>query len=568
MISGGNFLQKKWWHGKVAYQIYPKSFCDTTGSGSGDLRGVIRKLDYLKELGVDIIWLSPCYRSPMADQGYDISDYYAIDPRFGTMEDMETLIAEAKKRDMYILMDLVVNHCSDEHEWFQKALQDPDGEYAGYFYFEDAADGHAPNNWRSYFGGSVWEPVPGTSKYYLHLFHKKQPDLNWENEKLRQEIYKMMRWWLDKGLAGFRIDAIINIKKALPFTDYNYPADRNDGLAAVTRMLEDAVGIGDFLGEMRDEVFKPYDAFTVGEVFNIKESELEHFIGDNGYFSTMFDFRETVFGASPKGWYDSHHITPEEFKRCCYTSQRLVRHTGFLSNIIENHDEPRGVSRYIPAEDLSETSKKLLATVSFMLRGLPWIYQGQEIGMENLPFASIDEIDDVNTLDEYQVARGAGLNEADALTAVSFYSRDNARTPFQWNDSDSAGFTTGTPWLRVNPNYKTINAREQQSRKDSLFSYYKELIALRKHPDYADTIVYGTFEPFMEDIENLMVFFRKGEERTLLVLANYSREKRTLTLPAPYRNILLNNYDTLISKDDAHIILNGYQAAVLELAYE
>lgn len=559
-------MEKKWWHNKVAYQIYPKSFCDTTGNGIGDLKGITGKLDYLKELGVDIVWLSPCYRSPLADQGYDISDYYSIDPRFGTMEDMDELITEAKKRDIHIVMDLVVNHCSDEHEWFRKALQDPDGEYGKYFYIEKGNNGNPPNNWRSYFGGSVWEPIPGTDKYYLHLFHKKQPDLNWENPKLREEIYRMICWWLDKGLAGFRIDAIINIKKALPFDAYNYPADReDDGLTAATRMLEDAVGVGEFLGEMRDKTFKKYDAFTAGEVFNMREEELEAFIGDNGYFSTIFDFRETVFGGSPKGWYDCHHITPDEFKQCCFTSQRLAQNTGFLSNIIENHDEPRGVSRYIPPQDLFDASKKLLATISFMLRGLPWIYQGQELGMENLPFTSIDEIDDISTLDEYQVALRAGLSEEDALTAVSFFSRDNARTPFQWDASANAGFTTGTPWLRVNPNYTQINAAAQRDDKASVFSYYKALIALRKNPEYADTIVYGSLEPFMEDTENLMAFYRKGENQTLLVLANYRKQPRTLTLPAPCKKILINNYDKLFIENDIIVTLDNYQAVVLEL---
>lgn len=559
-------MEKKWWHNKVAYQIYPKSFCDTTGNGIGDLKGITGKLDYLKELGVDIVWLSPCYRSPLADQGYDISDYYSIDPRFGTMEDMDELITEAKKRDIHIVMDLVVNHCSDEHEWFRKALQDPDGEYGKYFYIEKGNNGNPPNNWRSYFGGSVWEPIAGTDKYYLHLFHKKQPDLNWENPKLREEIYRMICWWLDKDLAGFRIDAIINIKKALPFDAYNYPADReDDGMTAATRMLEDAVGVGEFLGEMRDKTFKKYDAFTAGEVFNMREEELEAFIGDNGYFSTIFDFRETVFGGSPKGWYDCHHITPDEFKQCCFTSQRLAQNTGFLSNIIENHDEPRGVSRYIPPQDLSDASKKLLATISFMLRGLPWIYQGQELGMENLPFTSIDEIDDISTLDEYQVALRAGLSKEDALTAVSFFSRDNARTPFQWDASANAGFTTGTPWLRVNPNYTQINAAAQRDDKASVFSYYKALIALRKNPEYADTIVYGSLEPFMEDTENLMAFYRKGENQTLLVLANYRRQPRTLTLPAPCKKILLSNYDKLSIENDIVVTLDDYQAVILEL---
>lgn len=564
-------MQKKWWHGKVAYQIYPKSFLDTTGSGTGDLRGIISKLDYLKDLGVDIIWLSPCYCSPLADQGYDISDYYNIDPRFGTMEDMEALLGEAKKRDMYILMDLVVNHCSDEHPWFQKALADPDGKYGNYFYIEDAVDGHEPNNWRSYFGGSCWEPIPDTDKYYFHAFHKKQPDLNWENPEVREEIYRMMNWWLEKGLAGFRIDAIINIKKALPFTEYNYPADRPDGLVRVSRMLEDAVGVTDFLNEMRDHTFAKYDAFSVGEVFNEKKEDLPAFIGDDGCFSTMFDFNETIFGASEKGWYDCTHITPEDYKACVFHAQKNAEGIGFLSNIIENHDEPRGVSRYIPAEDLSDTSKKLLATIQFMLKGLPFIYQGQEIGMENFPFTSIDQVNDINTRDEYEVALKAGLSPEEALAAVSYYSRDNARTPFQWDASPNAGFTDGTPWLPVNPNYRTINAQAQIGDPDSVFSFYQKLIALRKDPAYAETIIYGVLEPYMADTRGLMAFYRKGEEQTLLVLANFQKEEQAVCLPAPYKNVICNNYDTVCPVHDdsgectKQIQLKSYQAVVLEL---
>lgn len=555
-------MQKKWWHGKVAYQIYPKSFRDTNGDGIGDLRGIIEKLDYLKDLGVDIVWISPCFCSPLADQGYDISDYYNIDPRFGTMEDMDELLAEAKKRDMYIVLDLVVNHCSDEHEWFQKALADPDGPYGKYFYIEECKDGKLPCNWRSYFGGPVWEQIPGTDKYYLHVFHKKQPDLNWENPEVRQEIYKMINWWLDKGVAGFRIDAIINIKKALPFKDY--PVDREDGLSSIHYMLEDAQGVLDFLHEMSDNTFKPHNAFSVGEVFNEKPDELPDFIGDNGCFSTMFDFNETIFGGSAKGWYDSQVITPDDYKRCCFESQRKIADIGFLSNIIENHDEPRGVSRYIPEGDCCEASKKMLGTISFMLKGLPFLYQGQELGMENLTFASIDEVNDISTLDEYQVALKAGLSPKEALKAVNRLSRDNARTPFQWDASENAGFTSGTPWLRINPNYTQINAAEQMSREDSVFNYYKKLTALRKNPQYADTIVYGNLEPVWEDRHNLMAFYRRGEDQTLLVIANYQKEPQTVTLDAPYKNVVLNNLKQL-DTDGTTLHLAGYQAVILEM---
>ncbi len=554
-------MERKWWQDKVAYQIYPKSFYDSNGDGIGDLPGIISKLDYLKDLGVDIIWLSPCYRSPLADQGYDISDYYDIDPRFGTMNDMDRLIAEAKKRDMYILMDLVVNHCSDEHEWFKKACEDPDGKYGNFFYLRDKKEGELPTNWRSYFGGSVWEDLPGTNKQYLHVFHKKQPDLNWENPELREEVYKNINWWLDKGLGGFRIDAIINIKKALPM--HNYEPDRDDGLCSIGKMLEEATGIGEFLGEMRDRTFKPHNAFSVGEVFNVKDKELPDFIGDNGYFSTMFDFNEAVFGGSEKGWYDHKKITPDDYKHCCFEAQAKMGDFGFISNIIENHDEPRGVSRYIPEGDCCDTSKKMLAALNFMLRGLPFIYQGQELGMENISFHSIEEVDDISTLDEYKVAIDAGYTPEEALATVARHSRDNARTPMQWSDKENAGFTTGTPWLRVNPNYTAINVEKESQDPDSVLHFYKSLIALRKNPDYKETVVYGTLEPFMEDRHNLMAYYRKGD-KTLLVIGNYQREEQTITLPAPYKNVLINNYPDIAVSGDS-VKLHGYQVLVLEL---
>ena len=535
-------MTKKWWHNKVAYQIYPKSFYDSNGDGIGDIPGIIGKLDYLQDLGVDIIWLSPCYQSPLADQGYDISDYYNIDPRFGTMADMDRLIAEAKKRNIYILMDLVVNHCSDEHEWFKKACEDPDGKYGNFFYLRDKKEGELPTNWRSYFGGSVWEDLPGTNKQYLHVFHKKQPDLNWENPELREEVYKNINWWLDKGLGGFRIDAIMNIKKALPFRSYE--PDREDGLAGIHNMLQEARGIGEFLGEMRDRTFKKYDAFSVGEVFNEKPEEIPDFIGENGYFSSMFDFNEAICGQSPNGWYDASPVTPDDY-------------------IIENHDEPRGVSRYIPAGDCCNESKKMLAALNFLLRGLPFIYQGQELGMENTTFSSIEEVDDISTLDEYQVALNAGLKPEEALQSVAGHSRDNARTPMQWSDAANAGFTTGTPWLKVNPNYTSINAAAQMEDPDSVRSFYKQLIALRKNPAYSETIVYGTLDPVWKERHNLMAYYRRGE-KTLLVIGNYQREEQKIVLSGMPKTVLLNNYPTLVMENGV-VTMCGYQVLVLEM---
>lgn len=553
---------KKWWHDKVVYQIYPKSFYDSNGDGIGDIPGIISKLDYLKELGADILWLSPVYKSPLADQGYDIADYYAIDPRFGTMKDMDRLIAEAKKRDMYILMDLVVNHCSDEHEWFQKAVQDPEGKYGNFFYIEDKKDDRTPCNWRSYFGGSVWEELPGHSdKQYLHLFHKKQPDLNWENPEVREEVFKNIRWWMEKGLGGFRIDAIINIKKKLPFQDY--PADRSDGMCSVERMLEDADGIGKFLGEMAEKCFHPYDAFTVGEVFNEKEDEICDFIGENGYFSSMFDFEETCYGKSEDGWYASKYVlTPEDYKKCIFHTQQKIGETGLISNIIENHDEPRGVCHYILPEDRCLDSKKLLAGVYFFLRGIPFIYQGQEIGMENMDFTSMEQIDDISTIDEYKVALNAGCTEKEALQAASAFSRDNARTPVQWNTEKNAGFTTGIPWLEVNPDYKEINVESQLTDSDSLLSFYKKMTALRKTHEYKDTFVYGSFKPYKEDQENLIAYTRT-EEKNILVMGNLQSQSRNVELPGEVKNVLLNNQEEVQIKNGT-ISLNPYQFVILE----
>ena len=557
-------MEKKWWHDKVAYQIYPKSFYDSNGDGIGDLQGIIRKLDYLKDLGADILWISPIYPSPFADQGYDISDYYNIDPAFGTMEDMDELIREAQKRDMYILMDLVVNHCSDEHEWFEKACADPSGEYGNFFYIEDRKEGELPCNWRSYFGGPVWEPLPGhPDKQYMHVFHKKQPDLNWENPAVREEVYKNINWWLDKGLGGFRVDAIINIKKKLPYK--NYPSDRDDGLCDISLMLADAQGIGEFLGEMQERTFRPHDAFSVGEVFNIKDGELPDFVGDKGYFSSIFDFATTSFGKNDKGWYACKKPTPDDYKKCYFESQKKMGDVGFYSNIIENHDEPRGVSYYIPEGDVCDASKKLLAAMYFLMRGLPFIYQGQEIGMENLGIVPIDKVDDISALDQYQVSLDAGLTPEEALKVISVYSRDNARTPVQWNSEKNAGFTQGTPWLMVNPNYTSINVESQKQDPDSVLSFYKELIALRKNPAYKETLVYGDVVPYLEDQHNLMAYHRKGE-KDLLVIGNFQKEPQTAVLPSPCKNVLLNNYKDLdMEKDSSAVHLKGYQAIVIEL---
>ena len=536
-------MERKWWHEKIAYQIYPKSFNDGNGDGIGDLRGIIEKLDYLKELGIDIVWISPIYQSPFVDQGYDISDYYKIAPEFGTMEEFDELLAEAKKRGIEIVMDLVINHCSDQHEWFQKALADPYGEYADYFYFEKGRDGGAPSNYRSYFGGSVWEPVPGTDLYYLHLFAKEQPDLNWNNPKMKEELFAMIRWWLEKGVAGFRIDAIINIKKDPNFPDF--PADGPDGLASCTKMVEEVEGVGELLEELRQKAFDPYQAFTVAEVFNMREEELKEFVGENGHFSTMFDFSAHLLTGGEHGWYDAKPVKFSEWKKTVIESQLEVQNVGFLANIIENHDEPRGASTYLPEHAVNPRGIKMLAAVNILLRGLPFLYQGQEIGMRNCPMDSIEDYDDINTKDQYRTALEAGCTEEEALDACIRYSRDNARTPMQWSHEKEAGFTTGKPWLKVNPNYTEINVEDQLKDEDSVLHFYKKLIALRKSEAYRETLIFGRFVPAFEADEDVFAFYRESESGDrIFIAANFGKEEKMLTLPEKNYTVLLTNDDS------------------------
>ncbi len=537
-------MQRKWWHDKVAYQIYPKSFMDSNGDGIGDIPGIISRLDYLEELGVEILWLSPVYTSPFVDQGYDIADYYGIDPIFGTMDDMDQLIAEAKKRGIHIVMDLVVNHCSDKHKWFQEMLKNPEGEYGEYFYIREGDNGKPPNNWRSYFGGSVWEPIPGTDKYYLHMFAKEQPDLNWENEKVREEIYQMMNWWLEKGIAGFRIDAIINIKKDLSFADL--PPDRDDGMSSCYHMIERADDVKIFLNEMKERTFQLHDAFSIGELFNYKPSELDEYIGDEGCFSSIFDFKTDGIGTSEWGWYDREKPSPSEYRKALFESQVVAKDIGLLANIIENHDEPRGASRYLP-EGLGcaevKRGKKLLATLMFGLRGLPFLYQGQEIGMTNNQFTDISMFDDLNTIEEYHTAIKHGLSHDEALRVINDYSRDNARTPYQWSDEAFAGFTTGTPWLPCGEDYHTVNLKNERQDIRSVWHHYRDLIDLRKSNTYKETLVYGEVIPEWDTSETVIAFRRISAENELLVVANFDSKEQLFTHESKVIKCLSSNME-------------------------
>ena len=557
-------MEKQWWHNKVAYQIYPKSFYDTNGDGIGDIKGITAKLDYLKDLGVDIIWICPIYASPMVDQGYDISDYYAINPCFGTMEDFDELLAETKKRDMHILMDLVVNHCSDQHEWFQKALEDPDGEYGKYFYIIDGKDGNPPNNWRAEFGGSCWDKIPGyDNKFYFHTFAKEQPDLNWENKKLREEVYKMVNWWLDKGISGFRIDAIINIKKDLTWE--SLPADSEDGTVSVFETNKRAHGIGEFLGELRDRCFLPHNALTVGEVFNSTPEQLEEFIGENGYFSTMFEFEHCLTTFAGAHWCDN---VPFEFKKwrdVVLNNQLYVNDLAFEANIIENHDQTRGVSYFIPEEDYSYESVTALATTMLLLKGIPFIYQGQEIGMRNCRFETADDYEDISTLEQYKQAVAKGHSVESAMQVCYQYSRDNARTPMQWNANENAGFTTGSPWFQVNPNYMQINVETDLAAEKSVFKFYKKLIGLRKSPENEEILVEGNTRPVYTEEDSIFAYERvsKDDNKKVLVISNYQNLEYNLKFNHTFEEVLLNNYDNLEIKN-GELFLKPYQTVVLK----
>ncbi len=532
-------MKKQWWHDKVAYQIYPRTFADSNNDGIGDIQGIISKLDYLKDLGIDILWLSPVYQSPMADQGYDISDYRDINPMFGTMEDIEELIREVKKRDMYLLMDLVVNHCSDQHEWFKKAVEDPYGEYGKYFYIKECKDGKLPNNWRAEFGGSVWTPLPGHEDlYYYHTFAKEQPDLNWENPRLREEVYRMINWWLDKGIDGFRIDAIINIKKNL--TWQSYPADNPDGTCSHEAMLKDAKGIGEFLNELKEKCFKPANALTIGEVFNINPSRIKEFIGEDGYFSTMFSFDPFFTFQRGKYWYQWKHLDFQAWRDAVFKNQLLVQDMAFEVNILENHDQPRGATIFIPEEDYGFYSVSALAAIFMLLRGLPFLYQGQETGTRNRVFHSPEEFDDVSTKDQYLAAKKAGLSDKDALEAAAYWSRDNARGMICWDEM-----------------------HQQEEEYGSVLNYYKRLIAFRKSEEYRNVLTEGKFAPAYEDESRIFSYFRYDDRTKLLLISNYSNQTAELEVKEK-GEVVFVNYPQ-VSWQGERLVLRPYQTVVLDV---
>lgn len=553
--------RNEWWKKAVVYQIYPKSFCDSDGDGIGDLKGITQKLGYLKQLGITVIWICPVYQSPMKDGGYDISDYYHIHPMFGTDEDMDELILKANELGFKILMDLVVNHTSDEHAWFQAALKDPKGRYADYYIFEETQDGNPPNNWRSYFGDSAWEQAGGSNRYYLHAFSKNQPDLNWENEELREEIYQMVNYWLDKGIAGFRIDAICNIKKRLEFGTFE--PDGEDGMRYIGDWILNQPGIEVFLKELNERTFRPHNSMTVAEA-NVPEELLNQFIGKQGFFSMVFDFSYTDIDVPATGeWFRPHQFTAKELRDKIYHSQDMVQRKGWGAVYLENHDQNRSVNKYIPKEDINYYSKTMLAAMFLLLRGTPFIYQGQEIGMENIEMDSMEDYDDIATIGQYQRAIKAGFDSEQAFRIVGKRSRDNSRTPMQWDAGKNAGFSSSDhTWMKVNKNYKVLNANIQETKAQSVLKFYRELILLRQEDKYGDIIVNGRFVPYEVQDSSVIAYERKLPESRLLLFCNAQNTKTMVEIPKGYRKKVIGNYEYDYNETGKYC-LNPYECIIL-----
>lgn len=574
-------LDKKWWQKEVGYQIYPRSFYDSNNDGIGDLNGITAKLDYLKELGITLIWVCPIFKSPMDDNGYDISDYYDVNPEFGTKEDLERLIKEAEKRGIKIILDLVINHTSDEHEWFLEALKNPESKYRNYYIFKRGKNGLPPTNWRSHFGGSAWEKVEGEADengnemYYLHLFTKKQPDLNWENPEVREELYKMVNYWLEKGIAGFRVDAINSIKKD---EDYlNLPVDGADGLAHNVKYTLNQPGIEEFLSELAKETFKKYNCMTVAETPMLEYERYNDFIGEDGFFSMIFGFSYADLDMTKGGFYYSLRDIPTiELREAIFESQLTQQKYGWGAPFLENHDLPRSLNKFF-GEKANETNAKLLGNVFFFLRGTPFIYQGQEIGMDNFVRKDISEFDDIASKDQYQRALGEKFSTEEALYFVNKRSRDNSRTPMQWDNSKNAGFSENEnikSWIKLTGSQAVTNVKNQLNDEKSIFAHYKKMIDLRQNGKYSDCLIYGEFIPVPLENEKIIAYVRKYGNQKLLCISNFSCQKQEVKLndiakalgkkEITLGEILINNFDK-IGKDDKKLNLEGFQSLLVEI---
>ncbi len=520
-------MKQKWWQKEIVYQIYPKSFCDSNGDGIGDLPGILQKLPYLKDLGVTLLWLCPIYKSPMADNGYDVADYTALAPEFGSMQDLETLIAQAKRMGIGILMDLVINHTSDEHPWFQQALADPHSPYHDYYIFKSGK--RPPNNWRSVFGGSVWEKVPGREEYYFHAFGKKQPDLNWENPALRRELYRMVNGWLERGIAGFRLDAINFLKKDQTWADRE--PDGDDGMAECIKACRNQPGLGEFLGELRRETFARYDCVTVAETAGVPYDQLQAFIGEDGYFSMVFDFRYTDIDLAPGGeWFRQVPWTIADLRRGIFESQLAVQQYGWAANFIENHDQPRAASKYLGSAQEDPAAVKTLGAMYFFLRGTPFLYQGQELGMVNFERTRLDQFRDVASIDQYHRAIQAGLHEEEALRVLNRRSRDNTRTPFPWNGERYGGFSETKPWLDMAQEYPACNAQAESACEDSVLAFYKKMIAFRQHGPFRDIWIWGTITPVPAS-PDVIAYCRTYQKKRIWCWFNFGHTEAEETVP-------------------------------------
>ena len=543
-------MEKKWWHRSVVYQIYPRSFKDTNGNGVGDLRGVIEKLDYLKELGIDVIWLSPVYKSPMDDNGYDISDYQDIAPEFGTMADMDELIEQANHRGIRILMDLVVNHTSDEHPWFLEAKKSKDNPYRDYYIWRDPTeDGGVPNELNSTFSGTAWQYDETTGQYYLHLFSKRQPDLNWENPKLREEVYQMMNFWLKKGIGGFRMDVIDLIGKEI------------DQL-----ITGNGPQLHPYLQEMNQASFGNYDVLTVGETWGATPEIAKLYSNPGRHeLSMVFQFEHVSIDWHPQeGKWRPTTFDFIKFKEILSKWQTSLKGEGWNSLFWNNHDLPRIVSRWGNDQEYRVQTAKMFASLLHLMQGTPYIYQGEEIGMTNVQFDSLEEYNDIEIHQFYRDNLQKGYTHEQMMEAIWKNGRDNARTPMQWDESEHAGFTSGTPWLKVNPNYKTINVEKALEDKQSIFYHYKKLIELRKNSNYSDTIIYGDYKLLLPEDHQVFTYTREDEQYKLLVVANFSEEEITRTFEDEVKEVILSNYNDS-SLELSNLKLRPYETIIFEL---
>lgn len=559
-------MNKNWWKESVIYQIYPRSFNDSNGDGVGDINGITEKIPYLSELGIDVIWLSPVYKSPNDDNGYDISDYRNIMDEFGTMQDFDKMLAEAHHYGIKIMMDLVVNHSSDEHAWFQESRKSKDNPYRDYYIWKKPENGEPPTNWGAAFGGSVWELDEQTGEYYLHLFSKKQPDLNWENPVLRNEVYEMMRFWLDKGIDGFRMDVINFISK-----DTSYPqGEVREGhkYGSGSKYYMNGPKIHEFLQEMNKEALSGYDTITVGEMPGVSVEEGKLYTGaDRNELNMVFHFEHVGLGDGQFGKWDPREWKLTELKEIFTKWQKGLEKDGWNSLYWSNHDQPRAISRWgNDSDEYRVTSGKMIATCLHMMQGTPYIYQGEEIGMTNVKFNDINDYRDIETLNAYRDLTPDSLTHEEIFKGIHERGRDNARTPVQWDSSPNAGFTTGTPWINVNPNYETINAEAVLKDQDSIFHYYKKLIELRKQNE---VVVYGTYDLLMEDDEQIFAFTRTLGDDQLLVICNFSDQHPAFTLPESVRyssqELLISNLNVDENESIDELTLQPYEARVYRL---